>query len=363
MAKSLSKINQDQDMKKLKVNAQVTAVTTLLEFVGNCVTVVLWALVTKMSGYETLIQRIVLNFVILPYTFLMNTEHNKNRVVEDGWRNVLKNMFQICKSDLPLSDNEVENVRQRNVQPTSSSAKDSSRPTVVKENNKQGKPMHNGRNSNDNDLKIFTIFRNPSIIESPINLPTLNVPIYEEPCSSKHGVKSSDTNLSIDSDELPVARCPMNLRLEMISNMLSNITDEKLYINCFKRFISFEETLKTGNDISNFLSNTHLQTLSCDNFNPKFRLKGRNGKRAQHTVKENVSSDEAKFSTELTYGLEEDESMAKLEFFGDFENRIDIRKKMLNRLLTHFENDEEMYNDSVEMFINVEEDLLVERSL
>ena len=39
----------------------------------------------------------LLYFVILPYTFLMNTRYNKNRVVEEGWKNVLRNVIG-CKS-------------------------------------------------------------------------------------------------------------------------------------------------------------------------------------------------------------------------------------------------------------------------
>ena len=31
--------------------------------------------------------------ILLPYAFLMNTSHNKNRIVEYGWINVFKNLI------------------------------------------------------------------------------------------------------------------------------------------------------------------------------------------------------------------------------------------------------------------------------
>ena len=35
----------------------------------------------------------LLHFVVLSYAFLMNTRYNKNRIIEYGWLNVIKNIF------------------------------------------------------------------------------------------------------------------------------------------------------------------------------------------------------------------------------------------------------------------------------
>ena len=78
-------------MRKMRVNAQITAVTSILEIVGNIVQWAIWILITKFVGLGSLIQSILLYFVVLPYVFLMNSSHNKNRIIEDGWINVLKN--------------------------------------------------------------------------------------------------------------------------------------------------------------------------------------------------------------------------------------------------------------------------------
>ena len=55
-AKSLSKSIIDTNMRRMKVNAQVTAVITLLEVFGNCVCGIIWIFITKFMGYATLIQ-------------------------------------------------------------------------------------------------------------------------------------------------------------------------------------------------------------------------------------------------------------------------------------------------------------------
>ena len=78
-------------------------------------------------------------------------------------------------------------------------------------------------------------------------------------------------------------------------------------------------------------------------------------------AKDLVSSNEITLSIELNYDLEKDRSdgMEKLNFVGNFQDRMKMRKKMINRVLKHYENDEDMYEECIEMFINMEEDLVV----
>ena len=92
-AKNLSETVNETNMRKLKVNAQVTAMTSIIEALGNILQWSIWIFITKFAGYGTLIQSILLYFVALPYVFLMNTSQNKERVIESGWFNVLKNAF------------------------------------------------------------------------------------------------------------------------------------------------------------------------------------------------------------------------------------------------------------------------------
>ena len=47
-------------------------------------------------GKATFTMNMVLFLIILPYSYLTNTSHNKTRIVDEGWQNVLKNIFFDC---------------------------------------------------------------------------------------------------------------------------------------------------------------------------------------------------------------------------------------------------------------------------
>ena len=70
-------------MKKILVNAQVTSVISFLEFS----TMVLYTVIIKLNkgtSFYSLIYAMAVYDVLLPYAFLMNTSHNKTRVVSLG---------------------------------------------------------------------------------------------------------------------------------------------------------------------------------------------------------------------------------------------------------------------------------------
>ena len=86
-------------MRKIKVNTQVTAMTTILEFLGHCLVGFIYWL---MEGFTVFIGNswfMLLHFVFLSYVFLMNTEFNKNRILNQGWKNVLKNIISFFNKD------------------------------------------------------------------------------------------------------------------------------------------------------------------------------------------------------------------------------------------------------------------------
>ena len=78
--------------KKVWVNAQVTGTIAFIEMILTILYVIMIALY-RSTHFANLLIVMVLYDVILPYSFLMNTSHNKNRIVELGWKNVLKNII------------------------------------------------------------------------------------------------------------------------------------------------------------------------------------------------------------------------------------------------------------------------------
>ena len=66
---------------------------TISELVYAILVSVVYGFVSKGSSFGTLIQGMSAAYVVIPYLFLMNTSYNKYRVVEFGWKNVLKNIL------------------------------------------------------------------------------------------------------------------------------------------------------------------------------------------------------------------------------------------------------------------------------
>ena len=308
-AKALSERSKLNNLRRMKVGAQVTAVITLLEALGNFICANIWIAIRKAIGTESLILGILLYFVLLSYAFLMNTTHNRNRVVEEGWYNVFKNVFGVCnKTPVLPTSNAVASTAQDN------NSKDGARKAPLQSAN-----IYASTRATHDEDPIFTISRKvylASPINDDIEISNLNVPENEQACSSNRGVEIPDDNVSNDSDDLPGEKYYMFIRFRMIAKMLSNIENERIYINHLKHFISFEEAIKKGEDVSQVLRET--------------------------------------------YDSEDSESnrMFMLEFLGDFVDRIKMRKEMLLCLLENLKNDIHMYDESLEIFINMGEDMV-----
>ena len=82
-------------MRKLLVNAQITAVISSIEFfffIAHIVGVYAAGGTNSGTGIIVMVMYMVLFMIILPYAFLMNTSFNKKRIAENGWINVVKNI-------------------------------------------------------------------------------------------------------------------------------------------------------------------------------------------------------------------------------------------------------------------------------
>ena len=80
-------------MRRVQINAQVTAMITLLETIGTLAIMII-NFVVQYNQYTLRILFAMLHFICLPYIFLVNTRENKNRLVDQGWRNLLLDSIQ-----------------------------------------------------------------------------------------------------------------------------------------------------------------------------------------------------------------------------------------------------------------------------
>ena len=90
----LSEEAHRKNQRNMHVNAQVTAVTTMMEVSGNCINGIIYLVMNGLNvKFASSALFMLLHFVVLSYAFLMNTRYNKNRIIEYGWLNVIKNIF------------------------------------------------------------------------------------------------------------------------------------------------------------------------------------------------------------------------------------------------------------------------------
>ena len=98
----------------MHVNAQVTAVTTMMEFSGNCISFVIFIVLGGHGKFTSSVSIMFLNFVVLSYAFLMNTKYNKNRIIEYGWLNVFKNIFWCNRQNDVSAENLIAQIPKAN---------------------------------------------------------------------------------------------------------------------------------------------------------------------------------------------------------------------------------------------------------
>ena len=92
VAECLSEDVNKYNMMKVRVNAQVKAIVSFIEGSAQLAYIVILYFTIRTS-FGTLLIQSMLYLVILPYFSLMNTSYNKDRIIENGWMGVVKNLW------------------------------------------------------------------------------------------------------------------------------------------------------------------------------------------------------------------------------------------------------------------------------
>ena len=106
VAESIGQAATNLNMRKILVNAQIKAMVCLIEAATNVIYITILSVYFSVhTSFGTYVVMVFLYMIILPYCFLMNTSHNKNRIVEHGWKNVFNNV--LGKQQESLNDSNV----------------------------------------------------------------------------------------------------------------------------------------------------------------------------------------------------------------------------------------------------------------
>jgi hypothetical protein len=224
-------ISQRQDpqiekMGRLVVNAQVTAMITFCESIGQFIILFVVLAINSKDIGALLFCMLHLNF--LPIAFLVNTRKNKGRVLQQGWFNAFR---QSCRSiSFPR-------LRQNKVLPS----------PPVKYNVKNeictiSQIVHKV-NYETQEPKEYILACDP-------NNPMDKNPSTSKGCSKTKHYYGQATVSSTSSISSPYHKREFTSK-HVLNEMLRNIDDEKVYISLFMQLTDFEDEPRDENEINN----------------------------------------------------------------------------------------------------------------
>ena len=335
-----------RNLRKLKVNSNVTFVIWLLEWAANASIYVCWILGRNAWKYF-LDVTMFWYYVTLPYVHIMNTSYNKDLVIDNGLTNVLKNAFVVPFKFMMrkvLLDRNMEGQDQK----SNYEMKNMEKKLVSSDN-------HNIESCKDTKTDLFIISK-PNFSSFPLqtkNSTSPNVP-KNAPCSSS-GVHKDTTptnhnqlarqSLSepdLEENDLSFeAKCLCNGKI-ILCHMMENISNEEHYLHYFMQLINYEDTVKSK-DKANFELTHIVQSKS---------VPSKNAKRKNTLQLEEDSSKKSYPTSSISPQILE----LKSKISGNFVDRMEMRKLLLQYFFINC-NDEESYNNYLKELIDFEEKL------
>ena len=188
------------DQKRLKVNAQVTAINTGLEMIGSITFVIVlkWMKGTTLGVF---IYFQIFHSILMPFAFLSNTSENKSRIVEIGWRNVMKNIVDNVQNHIVYFCG----TNTDKVDVTSDYPKED----APKNNNKDGTSVMKLETRDDQSVSSNNELFTTRVVQNVIALETvaeLNVPTNaKKHCTSK--AESFSDDIKHPSEQLDKNEC------------------------------------------------------------------------------------------------------------------------------------------------------------
>ena len=255
----------------------------------------------------------------------MNTDKNKKMVIEDGWINLFKHV--ICNS--------FSNIRVTGaINKVSPSSEENSSIFLVQERNPDLFTIHNNKIKDVSpalELKYTqTINDNWQMCE-----PSSSLSKMQDDCKDKNDKLPNEWN---------------DVRKEIIYELLKDLEDENSYICNFKELITLEDSVNQGEVcVQNFIEEREERKSElCKN--------GQN---------DDFKAEQLRNSIVLQLECYEDEEVAWYEgkafsmFSDDIKDRTRLRKEAINRLLKHCKDDEDVYQECLEMYIDMEENFII----
>ena len=350
-----------RNMRKVQVNAQVTFAIYILETVALASVVIVWFAIRKNELSATL--SFVSFYVVLPYTFLMNTSHNKNLITEHGFLNTIRNAIQIpCKKHAAEDGDDLGNEKYEKqkhnrldyIDDTTASSK-----SPVKEISMSLDDKLNYSSTESPDIYIISRTDMNAKWEHCNDVYIFDPP--HVPCSSYSSFQDSDQEereqqfpgqslFAIGKENPPkLASKHLILAEQILENMLANIMNEDVYSYYLREMIRLENANEEGGEALDQFEIIGINDLVAPRQGKMKRTK---------TKTEDVDGYIGKKICNISQYEEYQRNTSHTHFLGRFLDRVDLRKDMLKRYGLHCK-DKESYRQLFDSILDLEEGLVM----
>ena len=173
---------------------------------------------------------IVIFYVVLPHSYLMNTAHNKDRIIDEGLKNIIKNAISMpfdvssvvsftrlvmnelfCENDTEVLEIAIQNgVKQENVQNDCKTDK----------NNVYAIPLRKKGNTIEKDIKVS---KNKVDLELPSSSQGVHVEKY-------FALKALSDSEDDTADDLTREQHILSTRRKILEHMMDSVNSEEHYL-------------------------------------------------------------------------------------------------------------------------------------
>ena len=319
--------------------------TTILESIWGISYYIAKNFIQSNFMYVQLFQSLGFFLVISPYVFLMNTSHNKHRIVESGWKNVIKNSIGCSNKAVVKIDNDSESKGAVQNKMTIKSIRSKASKESSKESNKSLRPEDN---LGKNDIFIISKFATNHLSNETNKELKLHTPVDLEPSTSEGssgGVLRRHYCSSDDENDMPKIENIQDIIHTQILTLIDSLENERLYLECFKILVE----IKKDRGYGEYKLNSNNRWYSDENPSRKFY---------QTTKAKIVSNSNKRFCNKIEERLNEESDYTIPKLKGHAPERTILRKEVLDHLESCYDKHEE-FNVLLERLIDIEESFIV----
>ena len=289
---------------------------------------------TVRTTYTTLLAVLTLYMIILPYFFLMNTSHNKDRVIEHGWKTVFRNVLgtktngEVNEGHKCTADESFEGQKQA------------------------GKELENEAAKN-----IFTIGSTSSDIGDSKTPESSSDAVFNiTPCTSSGKRCAYEPNFADPARGIMTSRQieerHYGTSITLILKLMENLNNEHKYIDNFKQFLIHESRCKNEDNAADHQCKHEIKPDVIQNDTMEVgKSKGEGKNRGLITL--NVVTPITKSKNEPELSLKIINLDTEEKFQGEKMKRMLMRESLLQQII--LTDDISEHESLIEKLIDMEE--------